>query len=81
MCIIFLNFLCLKARTAPIINGSLHLNITVTKPFSASYFALDADGQAVTLNITGLPDGTTFNARTGIFSWNPTALTEVPNLR
>ena len=69
------------ARTTPIINGPQLLNITVGEIFIATYSARDTEGDLITLNMTGLPVGATFDIATGIFSWTPTALIEVPNLR
>ena len=69
------------ARVTPIINGPQLLNITAGETFSATYSARDTEGNLITLNMTGLPVGATFNTTTGIFSWTPLALTEVPNLR
>lgn len=41
------------------------------QPLSFSVSATDPDGDAVTLSVTNLPAGATFNSDTAIFSWTP----------
>ena len=73
--------MCILSIAPAIIDGPQLLNITVGQTFSANYSALDSRGKPITLNMSGLPAGATFDKTTGIFSWTPTTLTEVPALR
>ena len=65
----------------PGISGYSTYYITVGKLFTSTYTTTNADGSAVTLSMTGMPVGATFNAATGVFSWTPTSITPVPELR
>lgn len=71
----------LAEETLPKITGNSTLNVQVGVQISATYTAIDARGNNIILNMTGLPAGATFNPQTGVFTWTPADLTPVTNLR
>ncbi len=55
--------------------------VTVGIQFRTTYTTTNADASAVTLSMSGLPSGATFNPTSGLFSWFPSVVEPVGNLR
>ena len=49
--------------------------------YTTLYVSRDADGNAVLMNMTGIPEGATFNSVSGNFTWTPISYTPIIGLR
>ena len=62
------------------INGSQILLVTVGHQVTATYTTTNADNSDVTLSMSGLPNGATFDPAIGLFSWLPLNVEPVGNI-
>jgi len=73
----YLDYFCKGSSTptnkAPVVKVKATANAVEGKLLTLSVTATDADGDAVTLAATNLPQGASFDAATGTFSWTPDA--------
>ena len=63
------------------INGSQILHVIIGKQFLTTYSTTNLDGSNVTISMSGLPSGATFDPTNGLFSWIPVIKESVGNLR
>jgi uncharacterized protein (TIGR03437 family) len=58
--------------SGPVLSIPEDINTVFGKQVSFTFAAVDPAGLTVVLSASGLPDGATFEPRTGTFSWTPT---------
>ncbi len=63
-----------NANTAPVINSIGNKQVNIGENLYFEVYATDADGDTLSLSVSGLPQGAEFNTTTpGAFSWTPDA--------
>lgn len=63
----------IAANAPPVLAAIGSKTINLNNLLSFTVTASDADNDALTFSVTGLPTGASFNPSTGVFSWTPTS--------
>lgn len=62
----------LRHNNQPILEPLADMSIDEDSSFVLQLKANDPDGDAITFEVTNLPEGSTFDTETGLFTWKPT---------